>query len=188
MPVLSLPSWQTGDSYSRLKLGAYTLGPENGMIVTVGKVHSKLVVDHKKGAGVDGGGKILRGLAVREVTIDIEIYDLLGELSWDGLAPILMPLKDPKKRDAWPVDHPALARHGITLAVVVDLFESAPNAKGTLTAGLVLSEHRVRAGATGKPKATQATTTAVPAANLGGTLTAAPYLPGVTPPSQRVRP
>ena len=52
---LLLATWSSSADYSIFRIGPYVLGPAQHVIATVGSVHSKLVVDHKKGAGVDGG-------------------------------------------------------------------------------------------------------------------------------------
>jgi len=182
--TLLLPTWQRDNSYSTLTIGPVEFGPKTGVVVHLKDVVTDTVVDHKKGGGVDGGGLIPRGMALRKVDVEIEIWDAVGEALWDQAVPILMPVKDASKRQVWPVDHPSLRRHSISRCYVKITGEKPPDSRGVLIGRMTLWEDRSKPVGSKKPK--QAV--AVPTVQINPKIVQAPLLPGVQRPSQKVKP
>jgi hypothetical protein len=156
--TLKLPSWQRGSmtggtAWDSIELTVppyptIKLGPP-GMLIKIIGADQNLRVDHKKGAGVDGGDAVLKGLETPKFIIEARIWDADGEEKWIKAVPILFPIKDAKKRTLVYAYHPSLARMQMDTLQIQKIGEDL-QPDGVLLVKLGAWSYRKKDGATHK--------------------------------------
>lgn len=149
--VFQAPSWVEG-KYDTIVIDGRTIGPPYATIRLRG-FKRDLRIEHKKGSGEDGGDVHLRGLELAKGAVEVRIWDKSGEELMQALVPVFLPQKQPKDRAAVNVQHPLLAKLGITRVVVQSIEPQHPGQDGTQVWVISLWEKRKGAQtASGKPK------------------------------------
>lgn len=181
--ALSLPSWiRTPKAWDKPSLGNVQLP---GIVVFRG-ITIQLRVEKNKCSGADGGGGVIKGLELPQFQFDLALNSQDEEDTWNRIAPLLLPRKDPRTRGVLPVYHPTLVRFQIRYCLVEKLVETPPNAGGPLLVQIqCLAVTPKKSGAT-KSVTSQASSVQGPdAIPLANQIPNAPNIVGYGPPSKK---
>lgn len=144
--LLDLPSWLTSNDYQTFCCNGIVFKPPD-FVVKISGVQRALRIEHKKGAGVDGGNAALRGLEIeRGLQVHIEVWTGAAEKYWNKVSGQVMAWQDPSGRRIVSVDHPQFSRYGLTQCLCQLVKEGTPHPGGALPVTLQFWENRVRTG------------------------------------------
>ncbi len=136
-------------AYDVVKIAGQTLPGE----VSFGEVKRELSKKHKRGSGNDGAEPTYGGLKPTSLTIKCVLHTAEDEEAWIKIAPLMMSLTHPERRNQVAIEHPQFARMGITRCAVHAISENQPKGK-PLEVSISIDSVTVKTGATHKPKQT----------------------------------
>jgi len=136
-------------AYDVVKIAGQTLPGE----VSFGEVKRELSKKHKRGSGNDGAEPTYGGLKPTSLTIKCVLHTAEDEEAWIKIAPLMMSLTHPERRNQVAIEHPQFARMGITRCAVHAISETQPKGK-PLEVSISIDSVAVKTGATHKPKQT----------------------------------
>ena len=136
-------------AYDVVKIAGQTLPGE----VSFGEVKRELSKKHKRGSGNDGAAPVYGGLKPTSLTIKCVLHTAEDEEAWIKIAPLMMSLTHPERRNQVAIEHPQFARMGITRCAVHAISENQPKGK-PLEVSISIDSVTVKTGATHKPKQT----------------------------------
>ena len=138
-------------AYDVVKIAGQTLPGE----VSFGEVKRELSKKHKRGSGNDGAEPTYGGLKPTSLTIKCVLHTAEDEEAWIKIAPLMMSITHPERRNQVAIEHPQFARMGITRCAVHAISENQPKGK-PLEVSISIDSVAVKTGATHKPKQTTA--------------------------------
>jgi len=136
-------------AYDVVKIAGQTLPGE----VSFGEVKRELSKKHKRGSGNDGAEPTYGGLKPTSLTIKCVLHTAEDEEAWIKIAPLMMSITHPERRNQVAIEHPQFARMGITRCAVHAISENQPKGK-PLEVSISIDSVTVKTGATHKPKQT----------------------------------
>ena len=136
-------------AYDVVKIAGQTLPGE----VSFGEVKCELSKKHKRGSGNDGAEPTYGGLKPTSLTIKCVLHTAEDEEAWIKIAPLMMSITHPERRNQVAIEHPQFARMGITRCAVHAISENQPKGK-PLEVSISIDSVTVKTGATHKPKQT----------------------------------
>lgn len=136
-------------AYDVVKIAGQTLPGE----VSFGEVKRELSKKHKRGSGNDGAEPTYGGLKPTSLTIKCVLHTAEDEEAWIKIAPLMMSITHPERRNQVAIEHPQFARMGITRCAVHAISENQPKGK-PLEVSISIDSVAVKTGATHKPKQT----------------------------------
>lgn len=147
MKEYDFPSWITNaKAWNQPTLNNVVLP---GIVQITKKIGPKLRVEKNKASGSDGGGSLIKGLENPEFVFELKLRTGTEEQKWTDLVAMLLPAADPRKRKAFPVYHPSLARYRIVSCIVEEVSE-VPALRGGFLQGYIhcIATYPVKNGAT----------------------------------------